>query len=56
MMVPVTGGATTTFASGACPTADAGQCNAYGLAGDATRIYWANAALGGGTVMMVAKP
>jgi hypothetical protein len=32
MMVPVTGGATTTFAPGACATADAGQCNAYGLA------------------------
>jgi hypothetical protein len=27
-----------------------------GLAADATRVYWTNEALGGGTVMWVAKP
>ena len=42
MMVPVTGGVATTLAIGSCAAVDAGQCNAYGLAADATRVYWTN--------------
>ena len=56
MRVPVVGGTATTLARGSCASADAGQCNAYGLAGDAKSIYWANEGAGGGTVMSATKP